>query len=35
MVCGESHDSSGNVLASGCDTFDVVGDAVTHGSLTL
>ncbi len=35
MVCGESRDVTGQVLASGCDTFDVVGDEVTHGSLTL
>jgi hypothetical protein len=35
MVCGEAHDSSGKVLASGCDTFDVVADDVQHGSLTL
>lgn len=35
MVCGEAHDSSGRVLASGCDTFDVVAGDVQHGSLTL
>ena len=35
MVCGESHDLSGMVLAAGCDTFDVVSAEVTHGSLTL
>jgi hypothetical protein len=35
MICGESHDSSGKVLASGCDTFDVVSHEVEHGSLTL
>jgi hypothetical protein len=35
MVCGESHDSSGHVLASGCDTFDVVAGDVEHGTLTL
>ncbi len=35
MVCAEAHDLSGNVLASGCDTFDVVSGEVTHGSLTL
>ena len=35
MICGESHDSTGKVLASGCDTFDVVGGSVETGSLTL
>jgi hypothetical protein len=35
MICGESHDSTGKVLASGCDTFDVVEGNVEHGSLTL
>ena len=35
MICGESHDSSGHVLASGCDTFDVVAGDVQDGSLTL
>ncbi len=35
MVCGESHDSSGNVLSSGCDTFAIVGDEVENGTLTL
>ena len=35
MVCAESHDVTGKVLGAGCDTFDVVGDEVTHGSLTL
>jgi hypothetical protein len=35
MICGESHDSSGKVLASGCDTFDVVGGQVEQDSLTL
>jgi hypothetical protein len=35
MVCGQSHDTSGNMLQSGCDTFDIVGAAVTKGSLTL
>jgi hypothetical protein len=35
MVCGESHDRNGDVLAAGCGTFDVVGAEVTHDSLTL
>lgn len=35
MVCGESRDDSGNVLGQGCDTFDIIGKEVTHGSLTL
>jgi hypothetical protein len=35
MVCGQSHDVSGNMLQSGCDTFDIVGATVTKGSLTL
>jgi hypothetical protein len=35
MVCAESHDLSGKVLGSGCDTFDVVSAQVTQGSLTL
>ena len=35
MVCGESHDSSGNVLASGCGNFDIVGGQVEDGSLTM
>ncbi|MCU1277042.1 MAG: hypothetical protein JWM53_588 [bacterium] len=35
MVCAESHDLVGKVLASACDTFDIVGAEVTHGSLTL
>ena len=35
MVCGESHDSSGNVLASGCDTFDIVSGQVEDGALTM
>ena len=35
MVCGESRDDNGNVLGQGCDTFDIIGKEVTHGSLTL
>ena len=35
MICGESHDGSGNVLQQGCDTFDIIAAAVTEGSLTL
>jgi hypothetical protein len=35
MICAESHDVTGKVLASGCDTFDVVSAQVTQGSLTL
>ncbi len=35
MVCGESHDDTGTLLAQGCDTFDIIGAQVTHGSLTL
>jgi len=35
MVCAQSHDLSGNMLQSGCDTFDIVSAAVTKGSLTL
>ena len=35
MICAESHDVSGKVLASGCDTFDVVSAQVTQGALTL
>lgn len=35
MICGETHDSSGKVLASGCDTFDVVGGQVEDDTLTL
>jgi hypothetical protein len=35
MVCAQSHDVSGNMLQSGCDTFDIVSAAVTKGSLTL
>jgi len=35
MVCGESRDDTGTVLAQGCDTFDIIGKQVTHGSLTL
>ncbi|HEY2743258.1 MAG TPA: hypothetical protein VGL86_01490 [Polyangia bacterium] len=35
MICGESHDTNGNTLASGCDTFDIVSDKVENGTLTL
>jgi len=35
MVCGQSHDDSGNLMQSGCDTFDIVSATVTKGSLTL
>jgi hypothetical protein len=35
MVCGESRGDTGTVLAQGCDTFDIIGAEVTHGSLTL
>ena len=35
MVCGESYGDTGTVLAQGCDTFDIIGAQVTHGSLTL
>lgn len=35
MICGESHDDSGKVVSSGCDTFAVVGGEIEHGSLTL
>ena len=35
MVCGESRDFSGQTMQQGCDTFNVVADDVTHGSLTL
>lgn len=35
MVCGESRDNTGAIMAQGCDTFDILGKQVTHGSLTL
>jgi hypothetical protein len=35
MVCGESRGNTGTVLGQGCDTFDIIGEEVTHGSLTL
>ncbi|HEX6838883.1 MAG TPA: hypothetical protein VF334_20030 [Polyangia bacterium] len=35
MVCGESRGDTGTVLAQGCDTFDIIAQQVTHGSLTL
>ena len=35
MVCAQSHDVAGNMLQSGCDTFDIVAAQVTKGSLTL
>jgi hypothetical protein len=35
MICGESHDNSGQVMQAGCDTFDIIAAAVTKGSLTL
>jgi hypothetical protein len=35
MICGDSHDATGNVLSSGCDTFDIVSGQVGNGTLTL
>jgi len=35
MVCGESHDFSGQTVQQGCDTFDIIAAQVTQGSLTL
>ena len=35
MICGETHDFSGHVLASGCDTFSIRSESVNHDSLTL
>jgi hypothetical protein len=35
MICAESHDLVGKVLASGCDNYDLVGAQVIRDSLTL
>jgi len=35
MICGESHDDTGQVRQAGCDYFDVVAASVTKDSLTL
>lgn len=35
MICGETHDFSGHVLANGCDTFSVRSQSVNHDDLTL
>jgi hypothetical protein len=35
MVCAETHDLTGKVLASGCDTYNVVSGQVTNDNLTF
>jgi hypothetical protein len=35
MICGETHDVTGHVLASGCDTFSIRSQSINHDNLTL
>jgi hypothetical protein len=35
MICGETHDVTGHVLSSGCDTFSIRSDSINHDNLTF
>lgn len=35
MICGETHDVTGHVLATGCATFSVRSQSINHDDLTL